>query len=97
MSISRALALVALSLVLTSAFAEDSKVKQDAKEAGKTVGTAARDAGHGAKKASKDVGKAVSTAARETGHAFRDGAKAFGKEFNKAVKGESGAKKSKSK
>ncbi len=67
-----------------NAYAEESKVKEGAKEVGHAVGTAAREVGHGTKKITKEVGKAVAGAARETGHAFRDGAK----EVKKAVKGE---------
>ena len=90
----RNLAVAATALVLTAtAFAEDSKVKQEAKEAGKAVGEAAREVGHGTKKVTKEVGKTVAEAARETGHAFRDGAK----ELKKAVQGESDGDKQKDK
>jgi len=65
----------------TLAIGEESKVKETAKDVGQSVGTAAREVGHGTKKVTKQVGKTVAEAARETGHAFRDGAK----ELKKAV------------
>jgi len=77
--------LLALSIGATSStYAEENKVKADAKEVGHAVGTAAREVAQGTKKVAKKVGKATKEAARETGHAFRDGAK----EFKKAVHGE---------
>ena len=82
----KAILILATALLLGagSALAEESKVHQDAKKAGKEIGTAAREVGQGTKKITKEVGKAVVEAARETGHAFRDGAK----EVKKTVKGE---------
>jgi effector-binding domain-containing protein len=64
--------------------AEESKVKETAKEVGHTVGTAAREVGQGTKKVTKKVGEKATEVARETGHAFRDGAK----ELKKAVTSE---------
>jgi hypothetical protein len=69
-------------------FAEESKVKQETKEAGKAVGTAAREVGQGTKKATKEVGQAVKEAARETGHAFKEGAK----ELKEALQDKDGKK-----
>jgi hypothetical protein len=85
------LVLGATFLMSVVSHAEESKVRQEAKQAGKEIGTAAREIGQGTKKATKEVGKAVAEAARETGHAFRDGAK----EVKKAVKGEGETEKKK--
>jgi hypothetical protein len=78
------LAVLLCAIACTSVYADDKPAKETAKEVGRTLGTATREAGQETKKAAKEVGKAVAEAARETGHAFRDGAK----EFKKAVKGE---------
>ena len=53
------------------AFAEDSTLKEGAKDVGRAVGTAAREVGDGA----KQVGKAVAEAAKEVGQAAKEGAK----------------------
>jgi hypothetical protein len=65
---------VMLVTVLSAASAEDAGLKDSAKRAGHTLGTAARDVGQGAKKAGKAVGNA---------------AKEGGREFRRALKGES--------
>ncbi len=62
--------------------AEESTIKQDARQVGHEFGAAARKVGQGAKKA----GKAVGHAAKEGAQAVKEG----GKEFAKAVKGEGG-------
>jgi hypothetical protein len=80
-------------LVSTAGAAEESKVKQETKEAGRAVGTAAREVGQGTKKVTKEVGQTVREVARETGHAFRDGAK----ELKDAVQDKDGKKDSKPK
>jgi len=49
------------------AFADGTPVKEDARKAGRTVGSAIRDVGQGAKKAGKEIGQA----AREGGREFR--------------------------
>ena len=67
-------ALLALALC-SSAYAEESKVKETAKEVGNAVGTAAREIAQGTKKVVKKVAKVTKEVAVETGHAFRDGAK----------------------
>jgi len=67
--------LISTFLLSTAVFADESKVKQETKEAGKAVGTAAREVGQETKKATKEVGQVVKEAARETGHAFKEGAK----------------------
>lgn len=65
---------------LGTALAEESTLKEGAKEVGHATGKAVRQVGE----AGKQVGKKVAETAREVGHASRDGAK----EFAKAVKGE---------
>jgi hypothetical protein len=57
--------------VAAPALAEESTLKEGAREVGKAVGTAAREVGQGAKK----VGKAVGEAAKEVGQAAKEGAK----------------------
>jgi len=57
--------------VAVPAFAEESTLKEGAREVGKAVGTAAREVGDGAKK----VGKAVAEAAKEGAEAVKEGAK----------------------
>ena len=52
-------------------FAEDSSLKDGARDVGKAVGTAAREVGD----AGKQVGKAVGDAAKEVGAAVKEGAK----------------------
>lgn len=53
------------------AVAEESTLKEGAKDVGRAVGTAAREVGQGA----KQVGKAVAEAAKEVGEAAKEGAK----------------------
>jgi hypothetical protein len=69
-----ALRIAALLLTLGLAapsFAEESTLKEGAKDVGRAVGTAAREVGDGA----KQVGKAVANAAKEVGEAAKEGAK----------------------
>jgi hypothetical protein len=47
---------------------QEVSLKEGAKDAGHTIGTAAREVGHGAKK----VGKTIGQAAREGGRAFKN-------------------------
>lgn len=61
-------------LISPAVLAEGESPKEDAKKAGRAVGSAFREIGQGAKKAGKEVGSAA-----------REG----GREFRKAVKGES--------
>ena len=68
----------------SNSFAEENKIRQDAKEVGHAVGAAVREVGHETKKVAKKVGHATKKAVHETGEALHDGAK----EFKKAVKGE---------
>lgn len=67
----RVAALLALASVATPGFAEESTLKDGAREVGRAVGTAAREVGDGAKK----VGKAVGEAAKEGVAAVEEGAK----------------------
>jgi hypothetical protein len=53
------------------ALAEESTLKEGAREVGRAVGTAAREVGQGAKK----VGKAVAEVAKEGAEAVKEGAK----------------------
>jgi predicted transcriptional regulator len=77
------LALAALGLIAGCASAEESSLKEGAREAGRTAGAAAREVGRGAKK----VGKAVGDAAKEGAKAVSEAAKAGAKEFKQAVQG----------
>ena len=75
MNLSSQLLRVSMLLVAASvaapALAEESTLKEGAREVGKAVGTAAREVGDGAKK----VGKAVAEAAKEGAEAVKEGAK----------------------
>ena len=75
MHLSSRLLRISMLLLATSvaapAFAEESTLKEGAREVGKAVGTAAREVGDGAKK----VGKAVAEAAKEGAEAVKEGAK----------------------
>lgn len=66
--------------VAAPALAEESTLKESAREVGRAVGTAAREVGDGAKK----VGKAVGEAAKEGVEAVKEGAK----EAKRAMKAE---------
>lgn len=57
--------------VASSAVADESTLKEGARDVGRAVGTAAREVGEGAKK----VGKAVAEAAKEGAEAVKEGAK----------------------
>lgn len=57
--------------VAVPAMAEESTLKEGARDVGKAVGTAAREVGEVGKK----VGKAVAGAAKEVGQAAKEGAK----------------------
>lgn len=66
-----ATAFLTLTGLAAPSFADDSSLKEGAREVGKAVGTAAREVGQGAKK----VGKAVGAAAKEGVEAVKEGAK----------------------
>jgi hypothetical protein len=75
---------------LSSVYAEDG-VKDDAKKAGRAVGSVVHEVGQGTKKVGKEIGqeakkigKAVGGAAKEGFQALKEG----GKEFTQAAKGE---------
>jgi len=62
--------LIAASVAMP-ALAEESTLKEGARDVGRAVGTAAREVGEGARK----VGKAVAEAAKEGAEAVKEGAK----------------------
>jgi hypothetical protein len=74
----RVSALAIAASVAAPALADDSTLKQGARDVGRAVGTAAREVGEGAKK----VGKAVAEVAKEGAEAVKEGAK----EAKRAVK-----------
>lgn len=74
------LAALLLTFVMSSVFAEEPTLKENAKEAGRAVGTGIREVGAGA----KQVGVAVGERAKEVVEAAKEG----GKELKRAVKGE---------
>jgi hypothetical protein len=76
------LALAALGFIAGCASAEESTLKDGARDAGRAVGTAAREVGKGAKKVGKAVGEAAKEGAQAVGEAAKEGAK----EFKRAVK-----------
>jgi len=67
----RVLLFLAAAAVAAPSIAEESTLKEGARDVGRAVGTAAREVGDGAKK----VGKAVGEAAKEVGQAAKEGAK----------------------
>lgn len=75
------IALAMLACGVAQVRADDSTIKDNAKQVGHEVGTAVRQVGQEAKK----VGKAVKKTAKEGVQAMKEG----GKEFKRAVKGES--------
>jgi hypothetical protein len=79
-------ALLAAASATTCAAAEDSSVKQDAKDVGHAVGDLAKDVGHSAKKTAKAVGHGTRDVTRTVGHAFRDGARETKRATRRAAK-----------
>jgi hypothetical protein len=75
MNVSAKLLRISMLLIAASvaapALADESTLKEGAREVGKAVGTAAREVGQGAKK----VGKAVAEVAKEGAQAVKEGAK----------------------
>jgi hypothetical protein len=67
----RVMLFLAAAAVAAPSFAEESTLKEGARDVGRAVGTAAREVGDGVKK----VGKAVGEAAKEVGQAAKEGAK----------------------
>jgi hypothetical protein len=77
---------VAAAFLLGIAYAAASAegIKDDARKAGRSVGSTAHDAWQGTKKAGKDVGHAT----KKAGHAVGDPAKEDAHEVKRAFKGE---------
>lgn len=71
MNLSARLLLVIATTVAVPAFADESTLKEGAREVGRAVGTAAREVGEAGKK----VGKAVAEVAKEGAQAVKEGAK----------------------
>lgn len=94
-SLARACAIAILFATLTSAYAEETSIKDDAKQAGKTVGSAVREVGQSAKKAGKEIGPAAKRAGKAISQAAKNGVQAVkqgGKSVKRAVVGEPKAK-----
>ena len=64
--------------------AKEEGIKEDARKAGRAVGSAAREVWQGAKKAGKEVGHEAKKAGQAVGSAAKEGAQ----EFRRAFKGE---------
>jgi hypothetical protein len=71
MNLSARLLLLIVASVAAPAFADESTLKEGAREVGHAVGTAAREVGEAGKK----VGKAVAEVAKEGAQAVKEGAK----------------------
>lgn len=78
----RASMLVIAAAVAVPAMAEESTLKEGAREVGKAVGTAAREVGEAGKK----VGKAVAEVAKEGAQAVKEGAKEAKRAMNEPNK-----------
>lgn len=66
-------------------------LKEDAKSAGRAVGSTAREVGQGVKQVGKEIGRGAREAVHAVGDAVKDGveaAKEGGREFKRAVNGE---------
>ncbi len=66
------------------ALAKEESAKDDARKAGRAVGSAAREVWKGTKKAGKEIGHGAKEAGKTVGGAAKEG----GKEFKRAVNGE---------
>jgi hypothetical protein len=64
--------------------AKEEGVKEDARQAGRAAGSAAREVWQGAKKAGKEIGHEAKKAGQAVGGAAKEGAQ----EFKRAFKGE---------
>ncbi len=71
-------------LVADVSGAEEGSLKEDARKAGRAVGSAAREAWQGAKKAGKEVGHEAKKAGQAVGGAAKEGAQ----ELKRSFKGE---------
>jgi len=81
------LCVAALALTLagvSSSIAEEQGLKEDAKKAGRAVGSVAREVWQGAKKVGKEIGHTAAKAGKAVGGAAKEGAK----ELKRAFKGE---------
>jgi hypothetical protein len=78
-------AALALNLAgVSPSIAEEQGLKEDAKKAGRAVGSAAREVWQGAKKAGKEIGHTAAKAGKAVGGAAKEGAK----ELKSVFKGE---------
>ncbi len=66
------------------ALAKEESVKDDARKAGRAVGSAAREVWKGTKEAGKEIGQGAKKVGKTVGGAAKEG----GKEFKRAVSGE---------
>ena len=71
-------------LVAGIAGAREESIKEDARKAGRAVGSAAREVGQGAKKAGQEIGREAAKAGKAVGGAAKEGAH----EVKRAFKGE---------
>jgi len=71
-------------LVADVSSAEEGSLKEDARKAGRAVGSAAREVWQGAKKAGKEVGNEAKKAGQAVGGAAKEGAQ----ELKRSFKGE---------
>jgi len=74
----------ALLIVAGTPGAKEESLKEDARKAGRAVGSAAREVSQGAKKAGKEVGHEAKKAGQAVGGAAKEGAQ----ELKRAFKGE---------
>ncbi len=79
-----ACAVAAALLVAGIAGAKEESMKDDARKAGRAVGSATREVVQGAKKAGKEIGREAAKAGRAVGGAAKEGAQ----EVKRAFKGE---------
>jgi hypothetical protein len=84
-ALSRACAIALLLVTLTPVYAEETSIKDDAKQAGKSVSSAVREVGQSAKKAGKEIGPATKQAGRAITQAAKNGVEAL-KQGGKSVK-----------
>ena len=77
----RACAAAAALLVAGISCAKEESVKEDARKAGRAVGSAAREVWQGAKKAGKEIGHEAKKAGQAVGGAAKEGAKEFKRAF----------------
>ena len=78
-------AILALNIIgVFSSLADEDSLEDGARKAGRTVGSAAREAWQGTKKIGKEIGHAAAKAGKAVGGAAKEGAR----EFKRAIKGE---------